>query len=69
MSVAKESLYKPIEIIIMGIGIFFLILILNMATNYEIDAHEINSYLIRNKVMIDENCLAYKSLLLDKIFA
>ena len=59
MSVAKEAVYKPMEIIIMGIGIFFIFMIINVASNFELDSNTVKSYIIRNKIILDENCLAY----------
>ena len=60
MDIAKETIYTIPRVIIIGITLIFVILILGSLTNYKIDINEIESYIIRNKIILDENCLAYK---------
>ena len=59
MDLAKESVYWGIRIMIISIAIIFIILILGSLTNYNIYVDKVESYVIRNKIISDENCLAY----------
>src|SRR3989344_3891179 len=59
MDLAKESVYWIFRIMIIGIVIVTLILILGSISDYKVDISEIESYVIRNKIILDENCLAY----------
>lgn len=60
MDLAKESVYWIFRIIIISITLVFIIMILGSLTNYKIDINEFQSYTLRNKIILDENCLAYK---------
>lgn len=61
MDIAKKSVYWiPIIIIVITIIVFILIII-DSLKNYKIDANEVESYVIRNKIILDENCLAYNN--------
>ena len=60
MEISKESLYWVFQIIfIMVIGTV-MIFILGSLADYHIDTNSVESYIIRNKIILDENCLAYK---------
>ena len=60
MDLAKESVYWGFRIMIIGITLVFIILILGSLTNFKIDIDEVESYVTRNKIILDENCLAYE---------
>ena len=52
MDLAKESVYWGIRIMIISIAIIFIILILGSLTNYNIYVDKVESYVIRNKIII-----------------
>ncbi len=59
MDLAKESVYWIFRIMIVTIAITIVILILGSISSYKIDADETQSYILKNKIILDENCLAY----------
>jgi hypothetical protein len=61
MDLAKEPVYWTIRVIIISVTIVIILLILGSSTNYNLDIDELNSYIIRNKIILDENCLAYNN--------
>jgi len=61
MDLAKESVYWGFRIMIISITLVFIIVILGSLTNFKIDIDEIESYVIRNKIILDEDCLAHQT--------
>ena len=61
MDLAKESVYWIFRIILIGVVLVFVILIVGSLTGYKIDINEVESYVIRNKIILDEDCLAYNN--------
>ena len=59
MDLAKESVYWSFRIVVITLAIVFIILIISSLTDYKLDINEAESYIIRNKIILDENCLAY----------
>ncbi|MBS3143306.1 hypothetical protein J4446_00290 [Candidatus Woesearchaeota archaeon] len=60
MDIAKESVYWIFRIIIIGLALLFVILILGSMMDYEVDSNDLESYVIRNKIILDKDCLAYE---------
>ena len=61
MDLAKESVYWIFRILVISMTLIFVIIILSSLTNYKVDINQVESYVIRNKIILDENCLAYQS--------
>tara|TARA_Y100000034_G_scaffold136460_1_gene213054 strand:- start:353 stop:808 length:456 start_codon:yes stop_codon:yes gene_type:complete len=59
MDLAKETVYWMFRIVIIGIAVVFIIWIVGSTVNYGLETHEVKSYVLRNKIILDENCLAY----------
>ena len=61
MDLAKESVYWVFRIMIVGISLGIVIIILGSISSYNIEADEIQSYVLRNKIILDKDCLAYSN--------
>ena len=61
MDLAKESVYWTFRIIVISITLVFIILILGSLTDYDINVDEVEAYTLRNKIILDEECLAYNN--------
>jgi len=61
MELAKESVLWIFRIFVLTIVLVFIIIIPGSFTNSKIEINELESYLIRNKIILDEECLAYNN--------
>lgn len=59
MELGKIAYWIP-RIVIVSIAIVSIIMIVGSITSYKLDIDEIKSYITRNKIILDEDCLAYK---------
>src|SRR3989344_4178634 len=59
MDISKESVYWVFRIMIISIAIVIIIMIVGSIADYDIDTKGIKSKILRNKLMLDKNCLAY----------
>lgn len=61
MDIAKESVYWIFRILIVGVLLVILISMLGSISEYKVEDNEVKSYVIGNKVILDEDCLAYSN--------
>jgi len=59
MDLAKESVYWVFRVMIVGISLGIVIIILGSISSYSIKYDEIQSYVLKNKIIMDDDCLAY----------
>lgn len=61
MDIAKESVYWIFRILIVGILLVILISMLGSISEYKVEDNEVKSYILGNKIILDEDCLAYSN--------
>ena len=59
MDIAKESIYWIFRIMAVSLIIVILIIMIGSISDHEVEDNKIKSEILRNKIILDENCLAY----------